>query len=182
MAQELTWPEILGIGIGTQAQMEELDPDESFEGTVPRLKASEEDIVAFEVRRGERLPKAYREFLLHANGWELFYFTVDLFGLAELEGGGRWQHAQDLLSSYDAEEVLEESELEATDLLPVAAGQGADLVVVVRDGRPNAGMVVWFDGGEYGRYDDFGDFCEEVVAMLREFVEDQQAPEAEAEA
>lgn len=177
MAQELSWPVGLGIAIGTQAQIEEFDPEQTFKGTIPRMKATEEDVAAFETERGERLPSSYREFLLHADGWEQFYFTVDLFGIQELRGAGGWQHAQNLLTSYDAEEVLEESELEVTDLLPVAAGQGNDLIVVVREGRPNAGLTVWFDGGEYGRYDDFGDFFEEAVAMLRSWVKEISQPQ-----
>ncbi|MEU5874211.1 SMI1/KNR4 family protein [Glycomyces sp. NPDC047369] len=179
MSQQLTWPERLGAAIGMQAAIEELDPEQTFKGTVPRLKATEDAIAAFESQRGELLPAAYRDFLQCADGWELAYFTMDIFGLPELQGAGRWQHAQDLLSSYEAEGDLEESELEATDLLPVAAGQGSDLVVIIRDGRPDAGTVIWFDGGEYGRYTDFAEFFEIVVGMLQAWVEQQQAASVE---
>ncbi|WP_199042661.1 SMI1/KNR4 family protein [Glycomyces salinus] len=171
--QERTWPVDLGIGIGLQAQLETSDPEGLLGGTVPRPKASAETIAAFEQERGERLPESYREFLLHADGWEQCYFTLDLFGLPELRGGGRGPHARVLLETYEAEDILDESDLAAADVLPVAAGQGNDLVVVVREGRAEAGTVVWFDGGEYGRFETFGDFFEEILAMLQDYIEDQ---------
>lgn len=168
--QEQTWPVDLGVAIGVQAQLEERDPEGLLEGTVPRPKTSEEQISQLERSLGERLPESYRQFLLHADGWPGFYFTLDLFGLPELQGEGKHRHAQTLLETYDAEEVLEDSSLPKADLLPVAAGQGNDLVVILRDGRPEAGTVVWFDGEEYGRFDTFADFFEEVVAMLQDYV------------
>lgn len=173
MPQEQPWPVDLGVAIGVQAQIVEADPAQTFSATLPRLKTSEASIAEFETEKGERLPTSYRNFLLHADGWELFYFTLDLFGLPELRGAGRWKRAQSLLETYEAEEVLDDSGLSAEDLLPVAAGQGSDLVVVVREGRPNAGMTIWFDGEEFGRFDDFGDFFEGAVAMMQTWVDRQ---------
>lgn len=171
--QEQTWPVDLGIAIGVQAQLEERDPEGLLEGTVPRPKASEEQISQLEESIGERLPESYREFLLHADGWPGFYFTLDLFGLVELNGGGKHRHAQTVLETYDEEDVLEDSDLTAADLLPVAAGQGNDLVVILREGRPKAGTVVWFDGEEYARFDSFADFFEDTVAMLQDYLSEQ---------
>jgi hypothetical protein len=163
MPQENTWAVDLGVAIGVQARIVEVDPEQTFSATLPELKASETSIAEYESETGERLPASYRDFLLHANGWDLFYFTLDLFGLQQLRGAGRWKRAQDLLETYEAEDVLDDSDLDAADLLPVAAGPGTDLVVVVREGRPNAGMTVWFD--------DFGDFFEHTVAMMQNWVD-----------
>src|SRR5690606_32576073 len=102
--QERTWPVDLGIAIGLQAQLEDGDPEGLLQGTVPRAKASEEQVSQFEATLGERLPESYREFLLHADGWPGAYFTLDLFGLPELQGGGQHRHAQTLLETYDEEE------------------------------------------------------------------------------
>lgn len=174
MAEKPSWPENLLAAIELQSRIEETDPEQLIEGTVPNIGASEAEIAAFESMRGERLPVSYREFLLHANGWEASCFMIDLFGLQELHGGGRWQRAQDLFSSYEAEEVLEDSGLEATDLLPVAAGQGADLIVLVRQGRPRSGTAIWFDGGEFGRYEDFSDFFRGCLKMFSSWIARQE--------
>jgi hypothetical protein len=173
--RERSWPVILGQAIGAQAQVEASDPDGLLAGTVPRPAATEHEVAAYEREAGEPLANAYRAFLLHANGWPGVYFTLDAFGLEELRGGGNAPHARELLETYDAEEVLVESALDAADLLPVATGQGSDLVVVIREGRPGAGTVVWFDGEEYGRYENFREFFGELVGMLEQYVNEQSA-------
>jgi hypothetical protein len=170
MPQEHPWPVILGAAIGVHAQLEAFDTEGLLQSTLPNLKASEESVLEYEESVGERLPESYREFLLHADGWNACFSVIDLFGLAELQGAGRWQHAQTLLQTYDAEEVLEESEVRAEQLLPVGAGQGNDLIVVIRNGFPDAGTVIWFDGGEDARFDDFGDFVENFIAMQQDYV------------
>lgn len=176
-APELGWPARLGIVIGLQAQVEAADPDGLLTGTVPRMPANEDDVAAFECEAGARLPEAYREFLLHANGWPGMYFSLDAFGLEELRGGGSAARARELLEAYDAEDVLEESGLEASDLLPVAAGQSSDLVAIIRGTRPDAGQVVWIDAGEeYDRFDDFAEFVDEIAGMLEQYIEEQPAP------
>jgi hypothetical protein len=170
MPQEQPWPVILGAAIGVQAQLEEFDEEGLLKSTLPNLKAAEEQVVAFEATLGERLPENYRDFLLHADGWMSCFSVMDLFGLAELKGSGRWNHAQELLRSYEAEEVLEESEVVREQLLPVGAGQGNDLIVLIRNGYPDAGTVIWFDGGEDARFDDFGDFVENFIVMQQDYM------------
>lgn len=167
---ERSWPVSLGVAIGVQAQVEASDADGQLTGTVPRLAATEEQVAEFERETGERLPASYREFLLHANGWPGLYFTLDAFGLEELRGGGSAPHSRELLATYDAEEVLDDSGLDSADVLPIATGQGNDLVLIIREGRPGAGTVVWLDGEEYGRYSDFGAFFDELVGMLQQYV------------
>ena len=103
------------------------------------------------------------------------YFNLDVFGTAELSGGGKATHAQELLETYEAEDVLEDSDLAASDVLPIATSQGNDLVLMIREGHPEAGTVVWIDGEEYGRYPDFGAFFDEVVGMLQHFTVSQAA-------
>jgi hypothetical protein len=160
------WPALLGQAIGTQALIEANDPEGLLAGTVPAMPATEDQITAAERALGERLPAEYRQFLGFANGWRGCYFTLDVFGTAELQGEGAATHARELLETYDAEDVLEDSGLEADDVLPIGTSQGADLVLLVRENRPGAGTVVWIDGSEYGRYSGFNDFFDEVVAML----------------
>lgn len=174
MVEKPSWSANLRAAIDLQLESEALQP--MLRGaTAPNVGASEVEIASFESVRGERLPVSYRAFLSHANGWEESCFMIDLFGLRELRGGGRWQRAQDLLASYEAEEVLDESGLEATDLMPVAAGQGADLIVLVRQGRPASGTVIWFDGGEFGRYQDFSAFFQDCLRIFSSWSANQES-------
>lgn len=168
--QEHAWPVDLGVGIGLQAQLEQSDTEGLFEGSLPEPSAAEDDVATFEAGFGEQLPRPFRNFLLHANGWHDFYFGLNLFGLAELRGGGKAQRAAELIASYEAEEVFEESGINVADLLPVAAGDGIDLVVLIREGRTHAGAVFWFDGGEYARFEDFGEFFEFVLQLLQRYL------------
>jgi len=172
------WSVNIGVGIGLHARLEQSDKEGLFEGSIPNPSASETEIVAYEAEAGESLPVAFRDFLLHANGWNDFYFGLDLFGLEALRGSGKSHRARELLASYEAEEVLDEAEIEPSEVLPVAAGDGADLIVIVREGLPAAGTVVWFDGGEAGRYDDYGEFFEFTLSMLDRYVDRHEADEA----
>lgn len=137
----------------------------------PREPATEEQIRSFEVELGEPLPSSYRDFLLHQNGWPRFYFMVDLFGLNELRGELHGRLGQSVFESYDAEEVFEDSDLQAADLLPVAGGPCSTLVVIVRSGRPNAGQAIEFDGGESGRFADFAAYFTHTVDQHRIYIE-----------
>lgn len=136
----------------------------------PREPATEAAVQAFEAELGEALPASYREFLLHANGWPRLYFMVDLFGLPELRGELHGKLGRSVFESYDAEEVFEDAGLQAADILPVAGGPCATLVVIVRSGRPNAGEVIEFDGGEAGRWPDFAAYFTYTVDQHRAFI------------
>ncbi|MEU6246070.1 SMI1/KNR4 family protein [Glycomyces sp. NPDC047010] len=172
----LEWPVLLGLAIGAHSQIEALDTGTGFKIGVPRPAANDEQIVSAEAELGLRLPESYRHFLTHADGWEGAYFTLDLFGTPELHGQGHADRARELIETLTAEGDLEDSGLDVADLVPVAAGEGSDLVVIVGEGRPGAGTVIWFDGGEYGRYPDFAAFFTDLVAMLQTYAEGSSNP------
>ncbi|MCX9191746.1 hypothetical protein C3Y87_10025 [Carbonactinospora thermoautotrophica] len=86
MSEHSGWPALIGAMILVKNSIEELDPEHLQEYTLPKKKATEEEIQAAERQLGGRLPEEYRDFLLHANGWRAFYWTVDLFGTPELLG------------------------------------------------------------------------------------------------
>jgi hypothetical protein len=161
---------MLGLLMGVQRQVEESDPDGLLAGSLPRMAATEEQVAEFERESQQAFPVSYRQFLLHANGWPGAYFTLDLFGLDELRSGGSVPHAKVLLDTYAAEDVLEESGLAVEDVVAVASSQGNDLVLMIREGRPEAGTVIWFDGEEYGRYQAFSAFVLELIAILQTFL------------
>ncbi|SDK87854.1 hypothetical protein SAMN05216298_1797 [Glycomyces sambucus] len=167
MSTNESWPALLGVAIGTNARLLELEPEIHW-STLPRVKNSEESLRAYESEFLETLPPGYREFLLFADGWEAFYFGMGIFGIPELRGGGNWNPAQELLRTYDDEEVLESIGIDIGDVMPIAAGQRLNLVVVYRTGTKDAGTVVWINSGEeFGRFSDFK-ACFEFMVTLKQ--------------
>jgi hypothetical protein len=167
MNADESWPVLLGVAIGTNARLIELEPNIHW-STLPRAKNSEADLRAFESEFAEALPPGYRDFLLFADGWEAFYFGMAIFGIHELRGGGNWRPAQELLRTYDDEEVLESIGIEMDDVMPIAAGQRLNLIIVYRSGTATPGQVVWIDSGEeFARFDSFKD-CFEFMVTLKQ--------------
>jgi SMI1/KNR4 family protein SUKH-1 len=162
------WPALIGTMIIVKQQIDEADRQHLAEYTVPRVKASQDEILAFERAVGERLPNDYRNFLLHANGWPAFFFLVNLFGLPELQGEGDAETGAALLRSYDEEGVLADLGLTVDDVIVVGAGAGSrDLFLLIREGRPGAGQVSWLDGEEIDRYQDFPEFFASLIEYHR---------------
>lgn len=165
MSTTESWPALLGVAIGTNARLLELEPNLHW-STLPRVKNTEAGLRAFESEFLETLPPGYRDFLLFADGWEAFYFGMGIFGLPELRGGGNWRPAQELLRTYDDEEVLENIGIDMSDVMPIAAGQRLNLIVVYRAGTATPGQVVWIDSGEeFARFDDFMGCFEFMVSL-----------------
>ncbi|MBA9007241.1 SMI1/KNR4 family protein [Thermomonospora cellulosilytica] len=171
MSGQEDWKTLLGAMIMAKSDIDQLPGEKLEQYTVPRVKATEDELAEFEREIGERLPSSYRNFLLHANGWPRFYYRMDLFGIPELRGGGNWPVANELLTVY-AEDVLPSVDLDPKGVVPVGAGQGMrDLLLVVREGWPAAGEVSWIDGEEIGRFEDFATFMAYMVQNRREYYE-----------
>ena len=162
-----SWPVLLGAAIGTNARLLELEPDTHW-STLPRVKNTEAGLREFESDFQEPLPPGYRDFLLYSDGWEAFYFSMGIFGLPELRGGGNWIPAQELLRTYNDEEVLENLGIDIEEVMPIAAGQRLNLVVVYRSRSADPGQVVWINSGE--EFARFGDFmsCFEFMVSLKQ--------------
>src|SRR5690625_338974 len=97
---EVDWKTLLGRLILAKQLIHQHDPEQVEEFTLPREKATEQEIAELETRVGERISEQYRNFLLHANGWPKIYFNVSLFGIAEFDGEGDWHTANELLDIY----------------------------------------------------------------------------------
>jgi hypothetical protein len=146
---------MLAAAVGVHARLLELEPA-IHAPTRPRPSNSDAELRALEAESGEVLPPGYREFLLAADGWKHYYFRLSLFGLAELRGGGAWARGQELLRTYNEEEVLEHLGIDAGDVVPVAAGQRLHLILAYRASTAEAGRIAWIDAGEQvKRYEDF---------------------------
>ncbi|MGH8791260.1 MAG: SMI1/KNR4 family protein [Stackebrandtia sp.] len=159
------WPVLLGQLIAAKQAVHEHDADDVESWTIPRVKATEDEVAALEQRVGERIDACYRQFLLHANGWPRVLYDLSLFGIPEFDGQGDWLTANEMLGIYRDQSTLSESGLEAGGVMPVAAGEGmTDLIVIVRTGWKDAGTVVWFDGTEYDRWPNFTEFFKTLIA------------------
>lgn len=138
------------------------------EFTIPRLKATEEQIRDAEQRLGQPLPASYREFLLHANGWYCFFWTLDLFGTEDLTAGPRHEAAAEALATYDNAGTLEELDLTIDEVIPIGvATHSNDLLLLIREGHSDAGKVSWIDGEEIDRYNNFAHYFTSMIEYQR---------------
>lgn len=168
MPERHSWPVVLELVIAAKRELHRRDPDDSDDQTMPRLKLAPEELKAFERENGEPFAPEFRDFLLHANGWEGVYYDLDLFGLPEMQGGGRWAIAKELLGIYTEERVLATIGLEPEGVIPIAAGDGTDLVLLIRPGWEDEGQVSWILGGEeYVRAEDYQAFVESIMTRLQ---------------
>ncbi|MEV6527553.1 SMI1/KNR4 family protein [Longispora sp. NPDC051575] len=166
MSQSIGWKALLGDTIVAKSALDDADPKHLEPYTLPKVAATEDALAAFETVHGA-LPSAYRQFLLHANGWPQFYMDADLFGLPELEGSASAAVAAELMDVYTDTGVFDDMDWPPGDALPVGAGEGMrDLFVIGRAGTPVQGQVSWIDGEEIERYPDFGEF----IASMRDAV------------
>lgn len=172
MTQATDWPALIGEMILTKNEIIDLDPSYYDDYTLPNERAAESEVTAFEGQLGESLPAEFRSFLLHANGWRMFYWDADLFGLKDVAQGPSHPTVSALLSAYRKDRVLEDAGLAESDVLPIGASpHGQTLFLLVRSGRPEAGQVSWISGEEVDRYADFAEFFASITAYFRAHIE-----------
>jgi len=144
-------------------KLAELDVEGLWQHRLPGIAATEAKLRGVETHLSEPLNPAYREFLLHADGWQAFYQSVDLFGSRDLMGSDRFRHAMEMLS-YVENDVLVAGELQRDELLPIAASSvDLDLFVMTKRSAAQSGLVVWLAGSEIDRFPNFGEY---FLAMI----------------
>lgn len=164
MTESFDWKSrIVELVIVKQA-IDELDTRGLWEYRLPAVAATPERLGEVEAKLGEPLDPGCRSFLEHANGWPAFWQSVDLFGVEDLLGSERFEHASAMLS-YVEDSVLDAGRLRRADVLPIA-GSPVDLDLFVMTGRssPSPGGVVWLAGTEVDRFSSFKEF---FVAMVQ---------------
>ncbi|GIG55683.1 hypothetical protein Lfu02_00550 [Longispora fulva] len=153
------WKVLLGEMLIARGEASERDPSTAEHYALPRVKASQEEISAFEAVTGTALPADVRDFLAHANGWLGCYRDLHLFGLSELRGEGAGVTGALLLHDAANSGTLAAEGLAVTDLLAVGVGvASANLVAVIRPGQPRAGEVLWIRDDVYATSPDFVGF------------------------
>ncbi len=159
------WPEYIGLGWLINQERMEADVTHLWVYSLPKVRASEEEIVEAEQQLGFRLPESYRTFLLAANGWPNFYHDVAIFSTQDLRGGPLYERARIPLELPKCVAAMATDGVIAEDQFIVAASElDEDIFLMGKPGTTNEGKVAWYAGGQViDRYDDFRYF---YMAML----------------
>lgn len=128
---------------------------------LPRVGASPENITLAEKFVGLDFSSEYEEFLRHANGWQGFVVSVDLFGTDDFLNG----RSQEVMKRKELADFVNEQGLDETDFVPIGASE-VDLDVFLHF-SPSAkflpGGVLWFANEEVERHESFSDFFAAMV-------------------
>ena len=161
------WKKEIAIAWHVQNETAKLDKNKLWDYYLPKVAATEQELVETETVLGFALDPRYREFLSFANGWQRVFQDVDLFGTAELRGGRAMGEVFSALEDIDSE-VLAKSKLIRSDLLPIGySSEQSDMFVMLRSNSVNAGTIVWFAGYEIERFARFDDFFLAMVDYNR---------------
>jgi hypothetical protein len=157
------WKKCIVELVLVKQKLAELDVAGLWENRLPGIAATETKLRDVERHLNETLDPAYRDFLLHADGWPALYQSIDLFGSHDLMGGDRFRHATEMLS-YVEDDVLVAGGLQRDELLPIAASSvDLDLFVMTKRSAGKSGSVIWLAGSEIDRFSNFVDY---FLAMI----------------
>lgn len=166
------WRTLIATMVFVKQELTRFDVNGLWPHHLPEVAASEARLDAAERQLGHGLDRKYRAFLSCADGWRGFYQTVNLFGTAQLLGGGEMAYAVKILGALD-EEVLHASGYGRDDLLPIAATPlDRDLFVMARPKSSSHGEVIWFAGEEVDRFPDFEAYFRAMIDYNRREVQD----------
>lgn len=165
------WKQEIAIAWLVKQAMMEADTDKLFPYHLPEVAANETQILETERQIGHVLDASYKAFLRHANGWNAFWQTSDLFGTDDLIGGKRKENSEFILSMLD-EGVIQKCRVKRHDLLPISATPvDRDLFVITRPNSPSPGIVIWFAGQEIERFSTFDDYFLAMVEYGRQDIQ-----------
>lgn len=144
----------------------DLDTQKLWPHHLPRVAASNQDILELEGLLGSKIPKEYLEFLKFANGWPGFYQYVDLFGTEDF--------LNEDLKAY-TNEIFEQTSIsdDGKQNLLVIATTRQDIDLFCLDLM--SGEVIWIAGTEVERFEGFNEFYLAMVDYNREEIEELKA-------
>jgi len=179
MSQEIpahlkVWQDRIAVMFLVREEMRRLDTLGLNEYFYPELAATEEQLVAVETHLGEPLNSGYRDFLLCANGWRGFFFSLQLFGTEDLMGSKLMNLALEALGYVDdAMPLFKDLGFAKEDLLPIAASFiERQMHVITRSTSHQPGKIIWFDCGEVESYLSFEDYFLAMTDYNREDLKD----------
>ncbi|RTE48036.1 SMI1/KNR4 family protein [Actinobaculum sp. 352] len=158
------WPEYIGLGCLIYLEQIEAEGRSQLDRSLPKVHATEDEVIAAEMHLGFQLPASYRTFLLAANGWPNFHHDVAIFSTSELTDGPLYQRTQSILGLPETTDALAADNIPIVDYFPIAASAtDIDIFLMGKPETPGAGAVVWFADKLIDQYTDFHDF---YMAML----------------
>ncbi|MBE6484985.1 MAG: SMI1/KNR4 family protein [Actinomycetaceae bacterium] len=161
---QVGWPEYIGLGCLIYFEQLEAEGRRQLDRSLPKVHATEDEVIAAEMQLGFQLPTSYRTFLLAANGWPNFHHDVAIFSTTELTDGPLYQRTQSILDLPETIDALAADDISIDDYFPVAASAtDIDIFLMGKPETTGAGAVVWFANELIARYTDFHDF---YMAML----------------
>jgi len=137
---------------------------------LPSFAESNSEISQAENAIGFKLDLQYIDFLLHANEWDGFYQTVDLFGTKDLIASERFNYATKMLDALDDSAVLA-SGFQRDVLFPTAVTtQDKDIFLMEKSNTRVTSRVVWFSGGFVEKHSNFEEIFLAMIDYNREEV------------
>jgi hypothetical protein len=149
---------------------------------LPKIRASEKKIEDCESALGFCLNDEHRDFLLHADGWDGFVLSTNLFGCPDFLGSGRYREAQSVMDTWEAKMFcslggsrhdffpIAYSELDR-DLFTMRVSDGKALPAVFWTAEPSK---FWTAEREVDRFPSFHEFFLSMADYNRLAVEDEQ--------
>jgi len=163
----IDWQKDIAVMAWVKSELARADVGKLWPYHLPRVAATQAQILTVESCLGYKLDEDYAQFLRHANGWPAFYQSVRLFGTEELLGNAAMENALRTVS-YLEEDVLQTSGVDRAMLLPIAATDvDMDIFVLDRTGLPARARVIWFAGTEIQRFGSFSDYFLAMVDCNR---------------
>jgi hypothetical protein len=161
------WKREIAIAHLVKQKVAEADIAGIWKHPFPEVAATEWSVSKAESELGFELNEEIRDFLLHADGWNSFFHSVDVFGVKDFLAGFRYDRAMELLKSL--EDVQDVCGLEISELLPFAvSAEDIDVFVMSKPNTASPGKVFWLAGGLVEEFSDFNEWFLTMVDHNRE--------------
>lgn len=162
----MDWVKEIAIAVLVKRKVAEADVEHIWDHGSPGVAAIEREICDAEARLGFSLDAEHRAFLLHANGWDWFFQSVDVFGASDFLEGPRCQRAEELLKSLESLSDL--CGFNKDELLPIAVSRfNTDVFAISRSRSHSPGTVFWFAGQVIDTFPSFGEWFLSMVDYNR---------------
>jgi hypothetical protein len=169
---DVIWPVLIASVVTSRTAIFEADSGLVFRYGLPRVRASEHELLAAEQRLGRRLETDYRSLLAHANGLPVVEGNDELFGTADLGQGSKWESMIAMLKDADGPPGGWQVPLS----MPVG-GCEEDLSLLVQGAAASSSRVFWiYEGSIVDQWPNMREFFAAAVELnadtLRQLKED----------
>lgn len=159
----MNWKDEIVKLVYVKQELAKVDKTGLWPHRLPAVATDRLHIAEIEKLLGFNLDQNYVNFLLHANGWEGVYQSVDLLAVEDLLDTSKSKYAHMVFASID-DHVVAQSGFKKDELIPIAATPyDKDIFLLAKPNSSEPGAVVWFAGD---LIDKFANFEEFFLAMI----------------